>query len=83
MADTEEELRAYARKIKLPMSWIQDAGTDRVHFDVTGAKLRQVMADSTVQKMTLREWVDWRKRVQHDGTNEVSPHHDADRCARV
>lgn len=64
MADSEEELRAYARKQRIPVAWIQYAGTVRVHFDITGAILKRVQADPAVTKMTLREWVDWRKKIE-------------------
>lgn len=33
-ADTEDELRAFARRLALKASWIQYPGTARVHFDV-------------------------------------------------
>ena len=61
MADSEEELRAYARSIKLPMTWIQYPGTPQVHFDVTGRILQRIMADDRVPKMSQVDWVEWYK----------------------
>lgn len=63
MADTEAELRTYAKSIGLPTNWIQDSGTPRAHFDVTGRYLALVESDPRVIKMSLREWVDWRKAI--------------------
>jgi hypothetical protein len=59
-ADTEDELRAYAKAIGLNMRWIQNPGNpQRVHFDVTGAWLTRIRNDDRVVNMTMREWVDW------------------------
>lgn len=41
MADTHEELIAFALKLGLSPAWIQHAGTHREHFDVIDTK-RQV-----------------------------------------
>ena len=35
LADTTEELEAFARRLNLNPSWIQHAGTRREHYDVT------------------------------------------------
>jgi hypothetical protein len=56
MADSEQELRAYAASVGIPEKWIQRAGTPRVHFDVTGCWLKFVLQDPRVTKLTLREW---------------------------
>lgn len=57
MADTEDELRAYAKKLGLKVSWIQHPGTYRAHFDVTGKFLEAVERDDTVLKLTSREMI--------------------------
>lgn len=57
MADTEEELRAYAVSIGLKLSWIQHPGTNRVHFDVTGINLKKLLADPRVEKLDRDAWV--------------------------
>lgn len=55
-ADTEEELVAYAKKIGMRESWIQDKGTYRVHFDVTGLRMHRVLQDPEVRVLTMREF---------------------------
>ena len=55
MADTEEELRTYAKKIGLSLRWIQKSGTIRCHFDITGKFLALVERDESVLKLTPKE----------------------------
>lgn len=58
MADTEEELRAYAASVGLPSGWIQKSGTNRVHFDLTGKWLKFTEADVRVLKLSFGQWRD-------------------------
>lgn len=58
MADSDEELLAYARSIGMRPSWIQKPGTPRSHFDVTGSRLTRALGDSKVRKLSLLETVD-------------------------
>lgn len=58
MADTEAELVDYAEQIGMRTRWLQDGGTRRAHFDVTGNFLAIVQRDSSVEKLTLREFVE-------------------------
>lgn len=37
VADTPDELRNFARKLRLSPSWIQKSGTPLEHFDVTSS----------------------------------------------
>lgn len=60
MADTEDELRAFAKRIGLKMEWIQHAGTSRVHFDVIPSKRQKAIAFGA-QPLTKRELVRLRK----------------------
>jgi hypothetical protein len=62
-ADTEAELRAYAKSIGLPIRWIQDPGQPSFHFDVTGQWLKYCLVDTVVQKIDKREFVN-RLRVK-------------------
>lgn len=55
-ADTEEELSEFARAIKLPLSWLQHAGTRHVHFDVTPARRERVVKAGAIQ-MERRAWL--------------------------
>ena len=57
-ADTEEELRAFAKQLGLRDSWIQHPGEIGVHFDVT----------SPVRQRAIRQGarpVTWREAEQH------------------
>jgi hypothetical protein len=56
-ADTEEELRAYAFAVCLPLRWLQDAGTPSFHFDVTGQWLKFCLQDHAVEKIDRREFI--------------------------
>src|SRR5258708_25654701 len=51
-ADTEAELKAFARKIGLKPEWIQHEGTHRVHFDVTAGKREQAIAEGATALTT-------------------------------
>ena len=53
-ADTEEELRAFARKIGLKENWIQHPGETRVHFDVV-SRMRQRAIAAGATPVTWRE----------------------------
>ncbi|GAB2733016.1 DUF4031 domain-containing protein [Nocardioides pakistanensis] len=43
MADTTEELLAFARRLGMNPRWIQKAGTSLEHFDVTEPKRQQAL----------------------------------------
>ena len=60
MADSEDELRAFARRLGLKMEWIQHAGTPRVHFDVIPSKRSKAIALGA-QPRTRRELVEMRR----------------------
>jgi hypothetical protein len=51
-ADTEKELRAFAKKVGMPMWWIQHSGTPAVHFDVTGGWLDRLRAHPDVRAVS-------------------------------
>jgi hypothetical protein len=53
-ADTEQELRDFARFIGLRAAWIQHPGTSRVHFDVTRSK-RALAISYGAQPVTWQE----------------------------
>jgi len=52
IADTTEELVAYAASLGVLAHWIQKPGTAEEHFDLTGAPLRDALADPVVRKLT-------------------------------
>lgn len=54
VADSEDELRAFARRLGLRDSWIQHPGEAGVHFDVTQAKREQAIKLGA-QEITWRE----------------------------
>jgi hypothetical protein len=43
MADTDEELIAFARQMRMPRSWLQYPGTWKTHFDVVQSKRAQAI----------------------------------------
>lgn len=43
IADTPEELREMARRIRVPLRWIQSAGTYREHFDICKSKRKDAL----------------------------------------
>jgi hypothetical protein len=50
MADSEEDLRDFARRLGLKASWIQSPGVhSRVHFDLTGRMRRKAVALGAVE----------------------------------
>lgn len=55
MADSERELRAYAKLQKIPMSWIQYPQTWHVHIDITGTAEQKIKKDARVKKLSLEE----------------------------
>jgi len=57
MADTHEELMNYAADIGLRPRWLQKRGTPHEHFDVTGSRLRAVMDDKRVKKLSRERMV--------------------------
>lgn len=44
MADTHEELEAFARQLGLSARWIQHPGTHREHYDVTAPVRKRAIA---------------------------------------
>jgi hypothetical protein len=44
MADSDDELNAFAAKLGLKKAWAQRPGTARSHYDVTDSKRRQAIA---------------------------------------
>lgn len=58
MADSEQELRAYAVSIGMRERWIQKAGTRQAHFDLTGRFLAKAQADPQVEKVSFRAFVE-------------------------
>jgi hypothetical protein len=63
MADSDEELIAYAESIGMRRAWIQHPGEWSCHFDVTGARLDRVMRDPRVVKLDRNALVErWRSR---------------------
>jgi hypothetical protein len=67
-ADTEAELRAFAKKIGLKETWIQHPGEPHVHFDVVG-RVRQRAIAAGAKPVT------WRQAGQFFGerTQQASP----------
>lgn len=60
IADTPEELRAFARRIGMRPEWLQHAGTPREHFDLTpGRRATAVLLGA--QEIDRRETV---RRIQ-------------------
>lgn len=55
-ADTEDELVAFAKKVGLPISWLQHSGTRQFHFDVTGTWLAKLINNPDVKKITVRAY---------------------------
>jgi hypothetical protein len=45
---TEDELRAFAKRLRLRMEWIQKPGTDMVHFDLSPAVRDNAIAAGAV-----------------------------------
>jgi hypothetical protein len=56
IADTDDELMKYSRRLKLKASWIQRSGTPLVHFDITGWILQRVRRDPNVIKLDKRSF---------------------------
>lgn len=59
MADTEEELIAYAVSIGMKREWLQHRGRVTAHFDVTGSRLHRVLSDPRVTKMEPKDLARW------------------------
>jgi len=57
IADTEQELVAYAVSIGMRPRWLQHPGTRLAHFDLTGSRLARVLRDTAVRKLTRAEMV--------------------------
>lgn len=65
-ADTEAELVAFALKVlKMKRSWLQHPGTWRVHFDVTGNRLRVLLASDKACEVPMKEWASLQRGKQH------------------
>lgn len=60
VADTTEELLAYATSIGMKSQWLQTSKWGTPHFDVVGARLLVVQRDPRVVKLTraaaVRKW---------------------------
>ena len=67
-ADTETELVTFAlRVLKMKRQWIQKPGTPRVHFDVTGNRLRVLLASDKACELPMTEWASrQRKKLQEE-----------------
>ncbi len=55
IADTRDELLEMADMIGLDPRWIQDAGTDHEHFDISKAKRRLAVEMFDAEEITMRE----------------------------
>lgn len=76
MADTREELIAFAKSIGLREAWLQDKRSG-VHFDVTAGKRAQALAAGAVPiECASPEWmaVVATSREQHAAEHPVSHH---------
>lgn len=73
MADDERELAAFARLLGLRDAWIQHAGTNRVHFDLTPSKRALAIRHGARELMT-RELIRLRgaKSAAGVGADEVA-----------
>lgn len=49
MADTTEELQAFASRLGLRPAWLQHAGTYREHFDITMTKRREAVRGGAIE----------------------------------
>jgi hypothetical protein len=57
MADTREELEAFARRLRLSPSWVQ-VKRSGVHYDLTAGKRRQAVSLGAVEiEAGSEEWV--------------------------
>ena len=68
LADTDDELHAFAARLGLKRAWHQHPGTPLSHYDVTESKRRQAIRLGAVQIGYLsRESLDLlrRKRAEH------------------
>lgn len=62
MADTSEELLAFARRIGLKPAWIQEAGTDKEHFDLMNSRI-EVAERAGAERLSRTEFVRrWKAR---------------------
>lgn len=58
MADTTEELEAFARKLRLNPSWVQYPGTHKEHYDLTEkVRLRAFQLGAVDLPTRSAEWV--------------------------
>lgn len=54
-ADTNDELHAMAKRLGLPRRWLQSAGTEREHYDLTTPNARQRAVAAGAVEVGIRE----------------------------
>ena len=64
MADSQEELLAFALKLGMKAVWIQQKGTPREHFDLTPSR-RAAAVKRGAKEITAREMVDIGRRIAY------------------
>lgn len=69
VADSESELREYARKIGIVSGWIHHPGAYDAHIYVTGAWLSRIRLDPAVKKITLHEFAQLLRTKQKEARN--------------
>jgi len=57
LADTPEELAAFAQQLGLKSVWLQNAGTPKEHYDVTDTVRKQALALGA-QAITYRQTIE-------------------------
>lgn len=73
IADTPEELRAMARKIRVQQKWIQDKGTYKEHFDICLSK-RKLAVKHGAKQITFMELgrIVWGRRPYPSGIYRIT-----------
>jgi hypothetical protein len=73
VADTSEELEAFARRLRLQPSWIQHKGTWSEHYDLTAGKRRQAVALGAVELSIMEAGARLRARQAEMGPRRIAP----------
>lgn len=70
VADTDDELHAFAARLGLRRAWAQHPGIPHSHYDVTDAKRRQAIALGAVpiDRRQLAALITQRRETQRGGT---------------